>query len=113
MLVYHQEIQCPRLTSYLMCLMQSRMDGVRINDLPKILAEDPDEETHAIIVYDPLNPNEPPVIPLSLNEVTGYLPFRKPRASEYKDESIPHIKTTSEAPVWDPYETSFQNNRMQ
>ena len=46
--------------------MQSRMEGVRINELPKFLAEDPDEKTHEIIAYYPLNPNEPLVIPLVL-----------------------------------------------
>ena len=35
MLVYHQAIHFPRLTNYLMCLMQSRMTGVRINELQK------------------------------------------------------------------------------
>ena len=41
MLVYHQAIHFPRITSHLMCLMQSRMAGGRINELPKLLAEDP------------------------------------------------------------------------
>ena len=41
MLVYHQAIHCPRLTRNLMCLIQSRMAGVRINDILKLLAEDP------------------------------------------------------------------------
>ena len=56
MLVYHQAIYCPRLTSHLMCPMQSRMSGVIINEIPKFLAEDSYENTHAIIVDDPLNP---------------------------------------------------------
>ena len=85
MLVYHKSIHCPRLTSHLMLIMQSRMEGVRINELPKFLAEDPDEKTHEIIAYYPLNPNEPLVIPLVLKGVAIYLPSRKPRASEYED----------------------------
>ena len=63
------------------------------------LVEDPDEKTHTIIANDPLNPNEPLVILLALKEVTNYLPSRNPRASEYEYESIPHIDTTSKAPV--------------
>ena len=62
---------------------------------------------HTIIFDDPLNLNEPLVIPLALKGDTSYLPSRKSRESEYEDELIPHIDMTSEAPVWEPYETSF------
>ena len=106
-LVYYQAIRCPRLANHLICLMQSRMAGFRINYLQKILVVDPNEKTHAIIFDDPLNPNEPLIIMLLLNGVGGYFLSRKPRASEYEDDSIPHIDMTSKAPVWEPSETSF------
>ena len=66
------------------------MERVRINELRKFLAEDPDEKT------------------------TSYLSSRKTRESEYEDESIPHIDMTSEAPMWEPSETSFteQGDKM-
>ena len=83
------------------------MSGVRINDLPKFLAEDTDEKTHAIIVDDPLNTNEPLIIPLVLKGVTSYFMYRNPIASEYEDESIPYIDMTSKVPVWEPLETGF------
>ena len=57
MVVYHQAIHCKRLENHLMCLVQSRMSGVRINELLKFLAEDPYDNTHVIIVDDPLNLN--------------------------------------------------------
>ena len=57
MVVYHQAIHCTRLENHLMCLVQIRMSGVRINELPEFLAEDPDDNTHVIIVDDPLNLN--------------------------------------------------------
>ena len=63
--------------------MQSRMAGVRINELTKFLAEEPDENMHAIIVDDLLNHNEPLVILLALKGVTSYLPSRKPKSSGY------------------------------
>ena len=97
MVVYHQSIHCPRLKNRLMCPMQSRMEGVRINDIPKFLAEDPDEKTHAIIVNDPLNQNEHLIIQLVLKGVTSYFPSKKPRAREYEDQYIPHIGMTSKA----------------
>ena len=83
------------------------MSGVRINELPKFLAEDIDEKTHSIIVNDPLNSNKHLIIPLVLKGVTSYFLSRNPRSSEYEDESIPHIDMVSEVPVWEPSETSF------
>ena len=41
-MVYHHAIRCPILENHLMCSMQSRMEGVSINELPKFLAEDLD-----------------------------------------------------------------------
>ena len=107
-LVYHQAINFPRLKNHLMCPMQSHLAGVRINELPKFLAEDPYEQTHAIIFDDPLNPNEPLITLLVLKGVTMYFPSSKPRESEYSDELIPYIDMTIEAPVYEPIETSFE-----
>ena len=86
MLVYHQVIHCPRLENHLTCPMQIPMAGVRINELPFFFAEDTDEKTHAIIVDDPLNPNQPLIIMLVLKGVTSYFPYRKPRASDQPRE---------------------------
>ena len=91
--------------------MQSRMSGEKINEIPKFLADDPDDDIHAIIVNDMLNPNEPLIIPLSLKGVPNYFLSRKPKAIEYEDESIPHIDMTSEAPLWEPSETGFFRTR--
>ena len=91
--------------------MQSRMKGVRINEIPKFLGEYLDDKTHTIIVNDMLNPNEPLIIPLSLKGVPNYFLSRKPKAIEYEDESIPHIDMTSEAPLWEPSETGFFRTR--
>ena len=57
MLIYHQVIHCEGLDNHLMCPMQSFMAGLNINEIPKFLAENPDEKTHVIIISDPLNPN--------------------------------------------------------
>ena len=106
MLMYHQAIHCLRFTSNLMCPIQSRMTGVRINELHKFLAEDPYEKMHTIIVDDQLNPNEPLIIPLAFKGVPSYFSYRNPKASEYEDEYIPQIDMTSEAPLWEPSENS-------
>ena len=78
-----------------------------MNELPKFLAEDPDKKTHAIMVNEPLNPNETLTILLVFRGVTSYLPYRNPRASYYEYGSITLIDMMSEALVWEPSETSF------
>ena len=69
--------------------------------------EDPNENTHAIIVNDPLNPNEPLIILVVLKRVTSYFLSRDPIESEFYDESIPHIDMASKETVWEPSETSY------
>ena len=83
------------------------MVGVRINEIPKFFAEDPDNNTHAIIVNGMLNPNTPLLIPLVLKGVTSYFLSRKPRAGEYEDDSIPHIDMIRKAPVGEQSDTGF------
>ena len=62
---------------------------------------------HTIIIDDPMNPNEPPITPLALKGVTSYFQSRKPKESEYEDESTPYIDMKRKAPVWEPSETGF------
>ena len=81
MLVYNQFICCKVLANNLMCPIHNCMEEVNINELPIFLVEDTDENTHSIIVSDPLNPNQPLIITLVLKVVTKYFPYRKPRAS--------------------------------
>ena len=42
MFMYHIVINCPKLENHLVCLMQSWMVGVRINEIPKFSEENPD-----------------------------------------------------------------------
>ena len=63
-LEYHQVIYHKALWNHLMCLMQSCFIGIKINELPKFLADKPDSETHAVIMNNPLDPQEMLIIPL-------------------------------------------------
>ena len=83
------------------------MAGVIINKLPKFLSEELDEKPQAIIIKNPLNPNESLVILLALKGVTSYFPSRNTRASEYEDKLIHHIDMKTKALVWETSETSF------
>ena len=104
MLVRNQAIHCKNLTNHLLCPMQRRTQGVKINDILKFLCKEPDDETHAIVAEDPLDSDGKLIINLSLKGVTRYFPVRKPSKEEYKDEYITHIIMTGEEPVWKPSE---------
>ena len=86
--------------------MQSRIADVEINELPKFLAKNPDERTHAVVVDDPVS-NEPLIIPLEIKGVTSFFPTRKPTRQEYEEDSIPKINMTSELPDWEPSTADF------
>ena len=82
MLVHHQAIHCPRLIDHLILPIKSRMAGVSINDIPKFLSEDTDDKTNETIVNDPLNPNEPLIIPLVMKRsLVISLPGRQEKVS--------------------------------
>ena len=107
MLVYHQVIHCKMIANHLIFLIQSRMEGLNINNPPKFLADNTYENTHAIIVNESLNPNQPLIILVMLKGVTIYLPYISTIESDYEDESILNIDMTSESLVWEPSEVSF------
>eukprot|EP00804_Cyclotella_cryptica_P017277 CCRYP_016828-RA/>CCRYP_016828-RA protein AED:0.02 eAED:0.02 QI:0/0/0/1/0/0.5/2/0/461 len=88
--------------------MQCRLNGIKISELPKFLAEDPDESTHSLQVVDPLDDSSPLFIPLSLTGVTSYFQVRKPTIAEWENEAAyPHIDLTAEEPIWDPQSSDF------
>ena len=105
--VYHQAISVKSLRVHLMCPMQHRVNGVRISETPKFLADAPTSKTHAIEVDDPLDPSEPLIIPLQIKGVTSYFSVRKPTVDEYEDEDLPHITMTAEGPEWEPCSSDF------
>ena len=105
MLVQNQDIHCKNLT--LLCPMQSRSQGVKINELPKFLCTEPDDETNAIVAEDTLVSDKKLIIPLSLKGVTSYFTVWKPSIEEYGDEYITHIIMTDKEPVWEPSEDIF------
>ena len=56
---------------------------------------------------DPLDPQDPLIIPLQLKGVTSYFPVRKPSIGEFEDPEIPHINITASAPPWEPSQSSY------
>jgi len=70
-LVFHQMIYCPQMDNHLVCPMQCSVDGVVINNTPKMCVHNPENSTHSIKVIDPLDPDATLHIPLILKGVTS------------------------------------------
>jgi len=82
--------------------MQCRVNGVVINDTPKICVPNPDNSTHSIKVADSLEQDATLHIPLILKEVTSCFCIRRPTTIEFEDKDIPKLGMTYESPEWDP-----------
>jgi hypothetical protein len=101
-LVFHQAIYCRQMDNHLICPMQCRVNGVVINDTPKMCAPNPDDSTHSIEVADPLGQDATLHITLILRGVASCFCVRKPSTVEFEDEDIPKLNMTYESPKWDP-----------
>ena len=71
-LVINQAIRIDGLVNHLLCPMQYRFNGMKINEVPKFLAENPNETTHAIELVNPFNATHPLIILLQLSGITSY-----------------------------------------
>jgi hypothetical protein len=82
-LIIIQAIHIPHLDHHLLCPMQCRVNDVTVNDLPKFLAADPTNQTHALTLTDPDNPLQPVILPLTLRGVTSLLNVRSVTINEF------------------------------
>ncbi len=101
-LVFHQTIYCCQMDNHLICPMQCRVNGVVINNTPKMCVLNPDDSTHSIEVADPLDPDTTLHIPLILRGVTSCFCIRKPSTAEFEDDDIPKLNMMYKSPEWDP-----------
>jgi hypothetical protein len=113
-LIINQAIHIPHLDHHLYCRMQCRVNGVTINDLPKFLAANPTDQTHASTINDPNNPLQPVILPLTLRGVTLLLNVRTVTINEFNSLDYPQLHLTSETLTWDPMTNHYkqQENAM-
>jgi len=102
-LVFHQAIYCHQMDNHLICPMQChmKMNGVVINDTPKMCVINPDDSTHSIEVADPLDQDAMLHIQLILKGVTSWVCIRRPTTIKFEDEDINKLNMTYESPEWD------------
>ena len=74
-IVIHQAIYVPVMDCNLICPMQVRMNDVKLDDKPKLLTEDPTNESHAISCED--NTGTLINIALELKGVTSSFPHKE------------------------------------
>jgi hypothetical protein len=103
-----QAIHIPHLDHHLLCPMQCRVNDVIVNDLPKFLASDPTDQTHALAIKDPDNPLQPVTLPLNLRGVTSLLYVRPVTIDEFHSLDHPRLHLTSETLTWDPSTTLYE-----
>ncbi len=69
-LIINQAIHIPHLDHHLLCPMQCCVNDMTVNNLPKFLAANPTDQTHALTINEPNNPLQPVILPLTLRGVT-------------------------------------------
>jgi hypothetical protein len=113
-LIIDQAIHIPHLDHHLLCPMQCRVNDVIVNNLPKFLAADPTDQTHALTLTDPNNPLQPFILPLILKGVTLVLNVRSTTIDEFNSHDHLRLHLTSETLTWDPMTDLYekQENAM-
>ncbi len=101
-LIINQAIHILHLDHHLLCPMQCRVNDVIVNNLPKFLAADPTDQTHALTFTDPDNPLQPVILPLILRGLTLVLNVRSTTINELNSRDYLRLHLTSETLTWDP-----------
>jgi hypothetical protein len=107
-LVIHQAIHVPHLDHHLLCPMQCCVNDVIVNKMPKFLASEPTDQTHALTVADPDDPSRTLTMPFSLKGLTSLLYVRNVTADDFYNTDIPRIDLTLETLTWDPMTALFE-----
>ncbi len=99
-LIINQAIHIPHLDHHLLCPMQCCVNDMTVKDLPKFLAADPTDQTHALALTDPNNPLQLVILPLTLRGVMLLLNVRSTTINEFNSHD--HLRLPSETLTWDP-----------
>ena len=98
--IIHQAVSIPTMKHHLLCPMQSRANGVTVNDCPRMYVENPDEESHCIVAND--EDGNKVLLPFLLRGVTSYLSVTTLGKQEFDSHEYPRVHLTSCDLRWDP-----------
>ena len=88
-LIINQAIHIPHLDHHLLCPMQCCVNDVTVNNLPKFLAANPTDQTHALTINDPNNLLQLVILPLTLRGLTMLLNVRTVTINEFNSQNYP------------------------
>ncbi len=101
-LVLNQGIHCRLMDNHMLCPMQCHVNGVVINETPKICTVAADNLAHSIVINNPLEPEVKLHISLQMCGITSCFNVCCPSTAEFEDEDILKIEMTSKLPHWNP-----------
>ncbi len=109
LIMINQAIHIPHLDHHLLCPMQCQVNDVTVNEMPKFLAHDPTDHTHALTVKDPHNPAQTVILPLALQGVISLLNVRAPTLDEWNSDAFTRLSLTSESLTWNLTTTHYSD----
>ncbi len=83
-----------------------------VDDMPKFLAHDPTDKSHALTLEDPDHPAQTVTLPLALQGVTLLLNVRAPTLDEWNSDAFWRLHLISETLTWDPTTTLYKDQEM-
>jgi len=89
--------------------MQCRVNDVTVDEMPKFLAHDPTDHTHALTLRDPRNPAQTVILPLALQGMTLLINVQAPTLDEWNSDAFMRLSLTSESLTWDPTSTIYSD----
>ncbi len=104
----NQAIHIPHLDHHLLCPMQCRVNDVTVDIMPKFLASDPTNHTHALTIKDPDHPAQAVILPLALQDVTSLLNVRASTLDKWNSAGFKRLHLTSESLTWDLTMTLYE-----
>ena len=97
---------------HLLCPMQSRANGITVNDCPRMFVDDPNEESHCIVATD--DDGNKVLLPFLLHGVTSYISVTSLSKQEFERHEYPRVHLTNCDLKWEPGSDTYadQENAM-
>ena len=87
--------------------MMMRLAGIKVDECPKFLSDNPSEENHSAF-FEEFGIR----IPFLLDGIISYIPTRKPSTSELKANEGNYLLLTPNTPSWDPHSDVYQDQEL-
>jgi len=103
-LVIHNALYIKDMEVNLIPPMMMRLAGIKVNECPKFLSDQPSINDHCAYF-----PDHDIRIPFLLEGIVSYIPTRKPSNKELKDAEGEYLLLTPNTQDWDPHTTVYRD----